>query len=76
MSNPIVEKLYEERNTLWEQMKELNDREISENRSLDSAEKEQWDTMNDRMSEIDSRVNELASLEESNKKSRRSKGYV
>ena len=43
MSNPIVEKLYEERNTLWEQMKELNDREISENRSLDSAEKEQWD---------------------------------
>ena len=39
MSNPIVEKLYEERNTLWEQMKELNDREISENRSLDSAEK-------------------------------------
>ena len=68
MSNPIVEKLYEERNTLWEQMKELNDREISENRSLDSAEKEQWDKMNDRMSEIDSRVNELASLEESNKK--------
>ena len=60
MSNPIVEKLYEERNTLWEQMKELNDREISENRSLDSAEKEQWDKMNDRMSEIDSRVNELA----------------
>ena len=43
MSNPIVEKLYEERNNLWEQMKELNDREISENRSLDSAEKEQWD---------------------------------
>ena len=71
MSNPIVEKLYEERNTLWEQMKELNDREISENRSLDSAEKEQWDTMNDRMSEIDSRVNELASLEESNKKADR-----
>ena len=68
MSNPIVEKLYEERNNLWEQMKELNDREISENRSLDSAEKEQWDTMNDRMSEIDSRVSELASLEESNKK--------
>ena len=61
MSNPIVEKLYEERNNLWEQMKELNDREISENRSLDSAEKEQWDKMNDRMSEIDSRVNELAS---------------
>ena len=68
MSNPIVEKLYEERNNLWEQMKELNDREISENRSLDSAEKEQWDKMNDRMSEIDSRVSELASLEESNKK--------
>ena len=68
MQNPIVEKLYEERNNLWEQMKELNDREISENRSLDSAEKEQWDKMNDRMSEIDSRVNELASLEESNKK--------
>ena len=39
----IVEKLYEERNNLWEQMKDLNDREISENRSLDSAEKEQWD---------------------------------
>ena len=39
----IVEKLYEERNNLWEQMKELNDREISENRSLDSAEKEQWE---------------------------------
>ena len=69
MSNPIVEKLYEERNTLWEQMKELNDREISENRSLDSAEKEQWDKMNDRMSEIDSRVSELASVEEANKKS-------
>ena len=69
MSNPIVEKLYEERNTLWEQMKELNDREISENRSLDSAEKEQWDKMNDRMSEIDARVQELASVEEANKKS-------
>ena len=68
MQNPIVEKLYEERNNLWEQMKELNDREINENRSLDSAEKEQWDKMNDRMSEIDSRVSELASLEESNKK--------
>ena len=39
MQNPIVEKLYEERNNLWEQMKELNDREINENRSLDSAEK-------------------------------------
>jgi len=65
----IVEKLYEERNNLWEQMKDLNDREISENRSLDSAEKEQWDKMNDRMSEIDARVQELASVEEANKKS-------
>ena len=65
----IVEKLYEERNNLWEQMKDLNDREISENRSLDSAEKEQWDKMNDRMSEIDARVQELASVEEANQKS-------
>ena len=74
MSNPnIVEKLYEERNNLWEQMKELNDREISENRSLDSAEKEQWDKMNDRMSEIDARVQELASVEEANKKSEESR---
>ena len=47
----------------------MNDREISENRSLDSAEKEQWDKMNDRMSEIDARVQELASVEEANKKS-------
>jgi len=69
MANSIVEKLYDERNNLWEQMKELNDREINENRSLDSAEKEQWDKMNDRMSAIDARVQELASVEEANKKS-------
>lgn len=69
MSNPIVEKLYEERNGLWESMKELNDREIKEERSLDASEKEQWDKMNDRMSEIDARVSELASVEEANKKS-------
>ena len=69
MSNPIVEKLYEERNNLWEQMKELNDREINEERSLDASEKEQWDKMNDRMSEIDARVSDLASVEEANQKS-------
>ena len=69
MSNSIVENLYEERNNLWEQMKELNDREIKEERSLDASEKEQWDKMNERMSEIDSRVQELASVEEANKKS-------
>ena len=69
MSNEIVEKLFEERNNLWEQMKELNDREINEERSLDASEKEQWDKMNDRMSEIDSRTQELASVEEANKKS-------
>ncbi len=68
MPNPIVEKLYEERANLWEQMKELNDREINEERSLDATEKEQWDKMNDRMSEIDARVQELASVEEANKK--------
>ena len=59
MSNPIVENLIEERAKLWESMKELNDREIAEERSLDASEKEQWDKMNDRMSEIDSRVSEL-----------------
>ena len=64
MSNTIVEKLFEERNNLWEQMKELNDREIKEERSLDASEKEQWDKMNDRMSEIDARTQELASVEE------------
>ena len=68
MSNSIVEKLSDERNNLWEQMKELNDREINEERSLDATEKEQWDKMNDRMSEIDARVQELASVEEANKK--------
>ena len=60
MSNPIVEKLYEERANLWDQMKELNDREIKEERSLDASEKEAWDKMNDRMSEIDARTSELA----------------
>ena len=69
MSNPLVENLIEERAKLWESMKELNDREIAEERSLDASEKEQWDKMNDRMSEIDSRVSELASVEEANKKS-------
>ena len=69
----IVEKLYEERAGLWEQMKELNDREIKEERSLDASEKEQWDKMNERMSEIDSRVQELASVEEANKKSEESR---
>jgi len=69
MSNPIVEKLYEERANLWDQMKELNDREIKEERSLDASEKEQWDKMNDRMSEIDARTSELASVEEANQKS-------
>ena len=44
-------------------------REIAEERSLDASEKEQWDKMNDRMSEIDARVSELASVEEANKKS-------
>lgn len=73
MSNPIVEKLYEERNNLWDQMKELNDREIKEERSLDASEKEAWDKMNDRMSEIDARVQELASVEEANKKSEESR---
>ncbi|BCV06327.1 MAG: hypothetical protein CM15mV130_300 [Caudoviricetes sp.] len=42
MSNSIVEKISDERNNLWEQMKELNDREINEERSLDATEKEQW----------------------------------
>ena len=57
MSNPIVENLIEERAKLWDQMKELNDvRSIAEERSLDASEKEQWDKMNDRMSEIDARV--------------------
>jgi len=69
MANSIVNALFEERNNLWNNMRELNDREIEENRSLDSAEKEQWDKMNDRISEIDSRVQELVSLEEANKKS-------
>ena len=73
MPNPIVEKLYEERANLWEQMKELNDREINEERSLDATEKEQWDKMNDRMSEIDARVQELASVEEANKKAEESR---
>ena len=73
MSNEIVEKLFEERNNLWEQMKELNDREIKEERSLDASEKEQWDKMNDRMSEIDARTQELASVEEANKKSEESR---
>jgi len=69
MSNPIVEKLYEERANLWDQMKELNDREIKEERSLDASAKEAWDKMNDRMSEIDARTSELASVEEANQKS-------
>ena len=69
MSNPIVEKLYEERANLWDQMKELNDREIKEERSLDASEKEAWDKMNDRMSEIDARTSELATVEEANQKS-------
>jgi HK97 family phage major capsid protein len=69
----IVDNLYEERAGLWEQMKELNDREIKEERSLDASEKEQWDKMNDRMSEIDARVQELASVEEANKKSEESR---
>tara|TARA_Y100000592_G_C5455262_1_gene311042 strand:+ start:453 stop:1634 length:1182 start_codon:yes stop_codon:yes gene_type:complete len=73
MSNSIVEKLSDERNNLWEQMKELNDREINEERSLDATEKEQWDKMNDRMSEIDARVQELASVEEANKKAEESR---
>ena len=68
MSNSIVEKLSDERNNLWEQMKELNDREINEERSLDATEKEQWDKMNDRMSEIDARVQELASWKKLTKK--------
>ena len=65
----IVDGLFEERAKLWSDMKELNDREIAEERSLDATEKEQWDKMNDRMSEIDARVQELASVEEANKKS-------
>ena len=65
----IVDGLFEERAKLWESMKELNDREIAEERSLDASEKEQWDKMNDRMSEIDARVQELASVEEAYKKS-------
>ena len=50
-------------------MKELNDREIKEERSLDASEKEAWDKMNDRMSEIDARTSELATVEEANQKS-------
>ena len=72
----IVDNLYEERAGLWEQMKELNDREIKEERSLDASEKEQWDKMNDRMSEIDARVQELASVEEANKKSEESRAIL
>ena len=75
MANPIVNKLYEERANLWEQMKELNDREINEKRNLDASEKEQWDSMNDRMSEIDARVQELVSIEEANKKSEEARSY-
>ena len=65
----IVDGLFEERAKLWDSMKELNDREIAEERSLDASEKEQWDKMNDRMSEIDARVSRVASVEEANKKS-------
>ena len=55
----IVDGLFEERAKLWDSMKELNDREIAEERSLDASEKEQWDKMNDRMSEIDARVSRV-----------------
>ena len=36
----LIEKLQEERNKLWEDMKELNDREMNEERTLDATEKE------------------------------------
>ena len=53
MSNPLVENLIEEKQSLG-----INERierqQIAEERSLDASEKEQWDKMNDRMSEIDS----------------------
>ena len=68
MANSLVEKLNEERNSVWEKMKDLNDREINEERNLDAEEKKQWDTMNDRINEIDSRMKDLVTLEEANKK--------
>ena len=72
----LIEKLQEERNKLWEDMKELNDREMNEERTLDATEKESWDKMNDRMSEIDARVSELVDLEEANKKAEENRSFL
>ena len=67
MANSLVNKLIEERNSVWEKMKDLNDLEINEERNLDAEEKKQWDEMNDRINEIDSRMKDLVAIEEANK---------
>lgn len=62
----LVNKLIEERARLWEQMKEVLDRETEEERTLDAAEREQVEKINTRIGELDARIQELVELEEAN----------
>ena len=61
-----LNKLVEDRNKVWHQMKELNDREQEEKRSLTSEEQESWDNMSNDLDALDKRINELHDLDKKN----------
>jgi HK97 family phage major capsid protein len=64
-----IKRLLEQRATLWEQAKTINDRADDENRDLSAEEQEQWDRLAGAEGEInrlDKRIAELKALEDRN----------
>jgi HK97 family phage major capsid protein len=60
--------LIEERARTWEQAKALLDRETEEKRTLTAEESEQWQRMTAAIGDLDSRIDELVSLDTANRK--------
>ncbi len=62
-----LNKLVEDRNIIWNDMKNLNDREVEEKRSLNSEEQQTWDTMSQDLDALDKRIKDLHDLDKKNK---------
>lgn len=64
----MIRELIEKRARVWEQMKDVLDREHTEKRSLDAEEREQADRMTTEIRALDERIDELHQLNVANKK--------
>lgn len=76
MPNATVDRMVEQRNTVWKQMESLADRAADENRVFSGEEERSWRSMDSEVDKLDARIQDILSGEKRAKDTEDSVNYL